>query len=37
MAIWQADFHFTIAASDLPDDYRERFSVLFADRPILVA
>ena len=26
MATWQADFFFKIAASDLPDDYRERLS-----------
>ena len=28
MATWQADFHFVIDASDLPADYRERFSAV---------
>ena len=28
MALWQADFHFVIDASDLPADYRERFSAV---------
>jgi hypothetical protein len=25
MATWQADFHFRLAAADLPDDYQARF------------
>jgi hypothetical protein len=28
MAIWQADFHFSVAADDLPDDYRVRLSAV---------
>ena len=28
MATWQADFYFTAAAADLPEDYRERFATV---------